>query len=126
MQIRGKQKIDKYVGYLLIAVLLPFTRLLGLTMFRDHSLSKPPRRILFIKLMGIGSLIVASDAIAAMRKKYPDTRFVLLTDPNIAAAIEPFGVFDEVYAANTDNGWLTIRTMTRFSSEAGPGAVFGS
>ena len=67
MQIRGKQKIDKYIGYLLIAVLLPFTRLLGLTMFRDHSLSKPPRRILFIKLMGIGSLIVASDAIAAMR-----------------------------------------------------------
>lgn len=114
MQIRGKQKIDKYIGYFLIAVLLPFTRLLGLTMFRDHSLSKPPRRILFIKLMGIGSLIVASDAIVAMRKKYPDTRFVLLTDPNIAAAIKPFGVFDEVYAANTDNGWLTIRTMTRF------------
>ena len=114
MQIRVKQKIDKYIGYLLIAILLPVTRLLGITMFRDHSLSKPPRRILFIKLMGIGSLIVASDSIAAMRKRYPDTRFVLLTDPNIAAAIRPFGVFDEVYTANTDNGWATIRTMTRF------------
>lgn len=114
MRVRDKQKIDKYIGYGLIALLLPFTRLLGVTLFRDHSLSTPPRRILFIKLMGIGSLIVASDAITALRKKYPDTRFLLLTDPNIAAAIRPFGVFDEVYTANTDDLWSTARTMTRF------------
>jgi ADP-heptose:LPS heptosyltransferase len=114
VQIRDKQKIDKYIGYTLIAILLPFVRLLGITMFRDHSLAKPPRRILFIKLMGIGSLIVASDAITAMRKKYPDTRFVLLTDPNIAAAIRPFNIFDEIYTSNTDNLRSTIRTMLRF------------
>ena len=114
MRIRDKQKIDKYIGYTLIAILLPFTRLLGITMFRDHSTSKPPSRILFIKLMGIGSLIVASDAIAVLRKKYPDTRFILLTDPNVAAAIKPLGVFDEIYTSNTDNLWSTILTMTRF------------
>jgi ADP-heptose:LPS heptosyltransferase len=114
MQIRDKQKIDKYIGYLLIALLLPFTRLLGITMFRDHSAAKPPRRILFIKLMGIGSLIVASDAIEAMRAKFPDTRFVLLTDPNIAAAIRPFGLFDEIYTSSTDRPWSTIPTMFRF------------
>ena len=90
MQIRRKQKIDKYIGYLLIAILLPLTRLLGMTMFRDHSTEKPPSRILFIKLMGIGSLIVATDAIAAIRRKFPGTRLVLLTDANIAAAIRPF------------------------------------
>lgn len=114
MRVRDKQRIDKYAGYALIAILLPFTRLLGLTLFRDHSLSKPPRRILFIKLMGIGSLIVVSDAIVAMRKKYPETRFLLLTDPNIAAAITPFEVFDEVYTVKTDKPRSMVLTMMRF------------
>ncbi|HWB92765.1 MAG TPA: glycosyltransferase family 9 protein, partial [Puia sp.] len=114
MQIRRKQKIDKYIGYLLIAILLPVTRLLGITMFRDHSTEKPPRRILFIKLMGIGSLIVASDAIAAIRRKFPETRLVLLTDANIAAAIRPFGIFDEIHISHTDNLWSTATTMIRF------------
>ena len=114
MQVRGKQKIDKYIGYLLIAILLPWTRLLGITMFRDHSTQKPPRRILFIKLMGIGSLIVASDTIGSIRRKFPEARLILLTDPNIAAAIRPFGVFDEIHSCNTDNLWSTVVTMIRF------------
>lgn len=114
MQIRRKQKIDKYIGYLLIAILLPLTRLLGMTMFRDHSTEKPPSRILFIKLMGIGSLIVATDAIAAIRRKFPGTRLVLLTDANIAAAIRPFRIFDEIHTARTDNLLSTCLTMVRF------------
>lgn len=114
MEIRIKQKIDKYIGYLLIAILLPFTRLLGITMSRDHSAEEAPRRILFIKLMGIGSLIVASDAIGAIRRKFPQTRLVLLTDDNIAAAILPFGVFDEIHAVDTNNLWSTAVTMIRF------------
>ena len=114
MEIRRKQQIDKYLGYFLIAILLPFTRLLGITLFRDHTTAKPPRRILFIKLMGIGSLIVASDAIAAMRKRFPDTEFVLLTEPNIAAAIRPFKLFDEILVANTDKLLPTLAKMISF------------
>src|SRR5689334_5804320 len=88
--IRRKQIIDKYLGYFLIGLLLPFTRLLGITLRLDHGLSKPPKRILFIKLMGLGSLVAASDAIAGMKTRLPDTRFILLTDDNIAEGIAPF------------------------------------
>ncbi|HEY4209641.1 MAG TPA: hypothetical protein VGM31_22600, partial [Puia sp.] len=95
-QIRRKQIIDKYLGYFLIGILLPFTRLLGITLRRDHSLHKPPKRILFIKLMGLGSLVAASDAIAGMRERMPETRFILLTDDNIADGIAPFRLFDEI------------------------------
>jgi ADP-heptose:LPS heptosyltransferase len=87
VEIRLKRKIDKYLGYLLIAVLLPVTRLLGISLPRDHSTRKAPRRILFIKLMGLGSLIVAADAVIALRKQFPDTRFILLTDANITAGM---------------------------------------
>ncbi|HEY4061111.1 MAG TPA: glycosyltransferase family 9 protein [Puia sp.] len=113
MQVRRKQKIDKYIGYLLIAFLLPFTRLLGITLRRDHSAKEAPRRILFIKLLGLGSLVLAADAIAALRQRYPNTRFILLTDANIAAGIAPFGLFDEVIAMPTDRMGATLTGMAR-------------
>jgi ADP-heptose:LPS heptosyltransferase len=118
VKIRRKQYIDKYLGYALIALFLPFTRLLGILMFRNHSTAKEPRRLLFIKLMGIGSLIVASDAISAMRKRFPDTRFILLTDTNVANAIRPFDLFDEIQVADTDNLMSTAFTMARFFTRA--------
>jgi ADP-heptose:LPS heptosyltransferase len=101
VQVRGKQIIDKYLGYFLIGVLLPFTRLLGITMRRDHSLSRPPGRILFVKLMGLGSLVAASDVIAGMKARLPETQFVLLTDDNLAEGIAPFRVFDKIYRLPT-------------------------
>jgi ADP-heptose:LPS heptosyltransferase len=114
MQIRGKQKIDKYIGYLLIAILLPFTRLLGVLLRRQHSTDIAPRRIIFIKLLGLGSLIVASDAIKSIRARYPDASLILLTDANIAAGIAPFGLFDEIHPIDTDNLATTGIGVTRF------------
>ena len=113
MQIRLKQKVDKYLGYGLIATLWPFTRFLGIVLRRDHSMRQPPRRILFIKLLGLGSLIVASEAITAMRKRFPEAKLILLTDANIAAGIAPFGVFDEIYQADTDRMVPTFLMMIR-------------
>ena len=114
MQIRRKQKIDWYVGYLLIGLLLPFTRLLGVLLRRDHSIGVAPKRIVFIKLLGLGSLIVASDSIQAMRVRFPGTRLILLTDKNIADGIAPFQLFDEIYPINTERLGLTFRGVTGF------------
>ncbi|HEY4108851.1 glycosyltransferase family 9 protein [Puia sp.] len=114
MEVRVKQKIDYFVGYALIGLLMPFTRLLGITLRRDHSAKEPPRRILFIKLMGLGSLIVASDAITAMRTRYPGARLILLTDANIAAGITPFELFDEIHVVNTNRLTTTAGDVLRF------------
>ncbi len=114
MQIRQKQKIDNYFGYFLIGLLLPFTRLLGITLRRDHSVATPPRRILFIKLLGLGSLLVASESIIALRKRYPDARLILLTDANIAAGVAPFHLFDEIVSMETGKLGATLVGITRF------------
>ena len=114
MQIRRKQKIDWYLGYGLIGLLLPFTRLLGLLMRRDHTMEKAPKRIVFIKLLGLGSLIVSSDAIAAMRVRFPGTRMILLTDKNIADGIAPFQLFDEIHAIDTGDPAGTFAGVARF------------
>ncbi|HTR31370.1 MAG TPA: glycosyltransferase family 9 protein [Puia sp.] len=114
MQIRRKQKIDWYAGYLLIGILLPVTRLLGIALRRDHSTARAPKRIVFVKLMGLGSLIVASDAVRAIRVQYPGTRLVLLTDKNISDGIEPFQLFDEIWPVDTERPGATVRGIARF------------
>lgn len=113
MEIRIKQRIDYLLGYGLIGLLVPVTRLLGITLHRDHSTRKPPQCILVIKLLGLGSLILASDALTAIRKKYPHTRLILLTDANIAAGIAPFGLFDEIQIIRTDNLLRTTAGVCR-------------
>ncbi|HEX6430157.1 MAG TPA: hypothetical protein VF008_20825, partial [Niastella sp.] len=103
MQLPANRKLDKYIGYCLIVILLPVTRLLGILMRRNHRVQQPPQHMLFIKLLGLGSLVVATDSIRAMRQKMPNTRFILLTDNNIASGIEPFHVFDEIWAVDTSS-----------------------
>jgi ADP-heptose:LPS heptosyltransferase len=114
MQIRRKQRIDWYVGYLLIGLVVPFTRLLGVLLRRDHSVGRAPKRIVFIKLLGLGSLIVASDAIYALRVRFPGARLILLTDKNIADGIAPFQLFDEICPIDTERLRRTFRGVLRF------------
>lgn len=118
MQLPANRKLDKYLGYCLIALLLPVTRFLGITMRRDHRLHQPPQYLLFIKLLGLGSLVVATEPIQALRQKMPNTRFILLTDCNIARGIEPFQVFDEVWPVNTSSLSITISTSIQFITRA--------
>lgn len=114
MQLPANRKLDKYIGYCLIFFLLPVTRLLGILMRRNHSLQQPPQHLLFIKLLGLGSLVVATDSIKAMRQRWPNTRFILLTDTNIARGIEPFHVFDEIWPVDISSLSITISTSFQF------------
>lgn len=114
MNIRRKQKIDWYAGYFLIGLLLPFTRLFGVLLRRDHTLKEEPKRIVFVKLLGLGSLIVASDAIRAIRMQFPKTKLILLADKNIADGIGPFQLFDEVYPVDTENLAATSAGVSKF------------
>ena len=114
MQLPANRKLDKYIGYCLIVIFLPVTRLLGILLRRNHRLQQPPKHLLFIKLLGLGSLVVATGSIQAMRKQFPHTRFILITDDNIAEGIEPFQVFDEIWPVNTSCLSITISTSLQF------------
>jgi ADP-heptose:LPS heptosyltransferase len=103
MRIHQQQRVDKYFGYFLIALLLPVARLLGIFMRRDHSLSSSPQHILCIKILGLGSVVLAVDAVKHIKQKYPYAKLILLTDINIANGIIPFHLFDEVWTIQSSN-----------------------
>jgi ADP-heptose:LPS heptosyltransferase len=118
VQLPANRKLDKYLGYCLIALLLPVTRLLGIVLRNKYRQHPPPKHLLFIKLLGLGSLVVASEAITTLRKQLPGTKFILLTDANIAQGIEPFALFDDIWVVDTSNLSATISTSCSFIAKS--------
>ncbi|HEY6505860.1 MAG TPA: glycosyltransferase family 9 protein [Chitinophagaceae bacterium] len=97
MTLRYKQQLDKYLGNFLIAVNLIAARTLGFIIRRNHSLLPAPQHILFIKIMGIGSVLMAADGILAIKQKYPAAKLILLANRSVTNGIQPTGLFDEYW-----------------------------
>lgn len=97
MSIQFKQIIDRVLGILLIIPHVVITRILGMLLRRDHSLQKSPDAILVVKILGLGSMIMAMDSIAAIRKKYPNAKMILLCSKGLVEGIRPANLFDEYW-----------------------------
>src|SRR5260221_13251408 len=102
------QSADKFLGALACLLLQPL-RLLRSSARK----TPPPRRILLVKLWGIGSLQLLTPAVAALRREFPEARLSLLTlRPNEEFA-RGLRVFDEVRTldvreARGARGWCSI------------------
>ena len=70
-------------------------------MRRKHDMKSPPDTILFLKLMGLGSLVIASDMMIAVKNKYSNAKVVLLTDSNIGSGIGHFLPGVEIWQLDT-------------------------
>jgi ADP-heptose:LPS heptosyltransferase len=103
MNLKLKQWIDGYIGKALVAVNVLLVRGLGIVLKRDHSLSKAPENILVIKMLGLGSLLMAADSLYSLKKKYPEVKLILLCGRGVAAGVEPLHLFDEVWVNNDNN-----------------------
>ncbi len=55
------------------------------------------RRIRVIKLFGMGSLLLATPALQALREAYPGTVFEIVTAKNHSPFIRSLGIFDRIY-----------------------------
>jgi ADP-heptose:LPS heptosyltransferase len=102
MDLRRKKIIDRYAGGLAIVVLKPLVKILGALLKRNHALPLG-KEVLFIKLVGGGSLFLAMDAILAIKKKFPDVCISLLTSQDMVAFTKTLGVFDKIYTINDRN-----------------------
>jgi ADP-heptose:LPS heptosyltransferase len=94
MDLRTQRKLDNYIGRIGIALLRPPARLLGAILRRDHQLSVG-KEIVWIKLLGGGSLLLAMPMLLGFRHAHPGTRMVLVTTRAVKPFAELLGVFDE-------------------------------
>ncbi len=95
MKLDLKKHLDFWIGGILVLLLFPFVRTIGLLLRRDHSLQKP-KHIAFFKLLGGGSLVVALPTFVALRRKFPQTKISIVTGPATSAFAKSLKIFDEV------------------------------
>ncbi len=111
MTLRSKQKLDKHLGNFLVAIHIVAAGVLGFLLRRNHSLQPAPKNILFIKIMGIGSVLMAADAILAIKEKYPGAKLVLLANRALIDGVRPTCLFDE-YREYNDRSFITVISST--------------
>ena len=107
MQLRTQRAVDNYVGRLGIAALRPAAMLLGWLLRRDHRLTVG-REVVWIKMLGGGSLIIAMPMLLGFRRAHPNVKMVLVTTPSVRPFAELLGVFDEYRIIDTRGGLRVI------------------
>jgi ADP-heptose:LPS heptosyltransferase len=109
MDVRTQRKLDNYVGRLGIAMLRPAAMLLGLLLRRDHELTVGTE-VVWVKMLGGGSLLLAMPMLLGFRRAHPRVRMVLVTTASVKPFAELMGVFDEYRVVDTGSPWRVVRS----------------
>ena len=107
MQLKIKQRIDNLIGGSLVAIHLLPVRVLGKLLRINHRLDKAPKHIIVIKMLGLGSLILAGDALLALKKKYPTTEFILIGGRALKDTAPMLQLFDRIWIID-DSSFLSM------------------
>ena len=99
MTNRFMRIVDETLGAALCLLLLP---LAGLRILLARPDPEPPRRILVIKLFGMGSLILATPVLQALRRQWPGARITILTFASNRVLAESFPEVNEVLTLRSD------------------------
>ena len=84
-------------------------------LFIDKGQIKEPRKVLFIKLFGMGSIVLAMPSINAVKKKYKDSMIFFLTFRGNEAVLTLTGIVPErnILTVRTDNLLNLVIDATR-------------
>ncbi|MFH0807149.1 MAG: glycosyltransferase family 9 protein [Elusimicrobiota bacterium] len=102
MDFRLMKFVDKYAGWLLCA-LLSFAGLF-LKLFRKKTQPTPPRKILVMKFWGMGSIILSTPLLQALKTKFPDSKIYFLTLSRNEEIVKMFEPVNEVITLDIDHG----------------------
>ncbi len=106
MNLKQMKFLDKYVGFFICVFITFLSRIFWSRRLKLKTAMKKPGRILFIKFWGLGSILLLTPAVKAMRKKYPDAHFVFLTLGRNRELCERLNLFDRILMVNVDAGWV--------------------
>ncbi|MBI4615049.1 MAG: glycosyltransferase family 9 protein [Planctomycetes bacterium] len=98
--------VDRVVGPILCIALQPW-RVLSRRFGRRGCAGSEVREILVIKFWGMGSIVLATPLLAAIRRNYPGARVTVLTFSSNVPIFRAFGIGNRFYD-------LTIRGPVRF------------
>ena len=111
MKISTMRNIDRFLG-------TPVCLLMGFTkkFFFRHPVLNTERihRILFIKFFGMGSIILATPAISAVRRQYPGASISFLSFEGHRELLECYPIIDQILTINASSFWKLILDALHF------------
>lgn|GEM_PF-1943963 len=114
VKLKQKQFFDTFVGVPLAYLHILLAKTAGFLFRRNHSIEKKqPDEICFIKLLGYGSVVMASDSIHSIKKKYPFSKITIICSKTIEEGIKSLGLFDKVYVIDDHNIFTIIQSSLR-------------
>lgn len=119
MDLQSEKALDRIVGMPLLILLKPIAMAAGRLARRDHAL-EPRGRVMVIKMLGGGSLVIALPALLGLRRAFPSLRLSLVTTVEVANFGRTLGVFDEIIAIDRRSMvslvWSSLRALARSRS----------
>jgi len=95
MNFKHKQILDLYCGWILTIIFTPLVIILD-KIFNQNRFLNNPKNIVFIKMVGGGTLIILYPSLYALRKKLADTKFIIITTPSLKPFAETLKIFDQI------------------------------
>ncbi len=114
--------IDKHLGFVICMLVSIFDNFARLFSKNKNKKNFPEvNRILFVKFWGMGSIILSSPLIRAVRQKYPKAKIIFLTFSTNKEICELIGLIDEVVYLERSNFYRffldTIKILARLRRE---------
>ncbi len=102
---------DRFLIRCLCRAVRTLQQLFGLFDASHHAKPDQPRRILLIKLSGLGALICATSAMRAIRERYPDAELILLTQPQLSGLYEGTDLVNRIDTINLTSAFGILRSF---------------
>ncbi len=94
---------DKYIGKIIIMMLVIHNFFIKKILFKKKNVPKKTDHILIIKFFGIGSIVNSIPMIQRLRKEYPSAKILYLTFTSNKSIINISNIADEVIAIDQDS-----------------------
>jgi ADP-heptose:LPS heptosyltransferase len=103
MRIEQKQLLDRLLGGWLLVLLRPIAQAIGKALGRNHGVV-PRGEIVFIKMVGGGSLLLCLPSLLGLRRQRPDLCMTLVCGRGVAPFAELIGLFDRIEVVEDGKG----------------------
>jgi ADP-heptose:LPS heptosyltransferase len=106
------KKIDYYLGFILSLALWPFAFFIR-KIIKGIPESWFKKKIVILKLLGGGSLVMAYPSILSIRKKYPEYKLTLICFGEVKSYAELLNIFDEIICIDKRNIYFALASSLK-------------
>ncbi len=110
MNIKMMKFIDSFVGIPVCLILTVYARLKKIFV-KSKKNNVEVKKILLFKFFGMGSIILSTPMIRALKQKYPQARIYFLSFGSNLEICNLIDLIDRVYVIKTDNLYLFIKGL---------------